>query len=251
MLTTEPSFSPSADSTQDPLRLPVAGLTPMTTLDYPGHLACVIFLQGCPLRCGYCHNPGMLASRRGELGEWAEIEAFLRKRRGLLEGVVFSGGEPTLHAELPTAVERAKALGFKVGLHTAGVYPRRLRALLPWLDWVGLDVKGLTDDIDRIVGRRGMAPPHEHSLALLLNSGIAFECRTTVHWRDFDLERLRRLALDLAERGATHYAIQLARTGQCLDARYAAPVPGAPTTSEVEALISELRPNFQRLTLRQ
>ncbi|MDR5907687.1 anaerobic ribonucleoside-triphosphate reductase activating protein [Franzmannia qiaohouensis] len=250
MLISEPPVSPSAGSAQETLRLPVAGLTPMTTLDYPEHLACVVFLQGCPLRCGYCHNPGMLASRRGEHGEWDGIEAFLRNRRGLLEGVVFSGGEPTLHAELAGAVERARALGFKVGLHTAGVYPRRLQALLPWLDWVGLDVKGLADDIDRIVGRRGMATPHEQSLALLLNSGIALECRTTVHWRDFDLERLRRLALDLAERGASHYAIQLARAGQCLDARYAEPVPGAPTTAEIEALVSELRPNFKRLTLR-
>src|SRR5690554_3724262 len=88
-------------------RLPVAGLTPMTTLDYPGHLACVVFLQGCPLRCGYCHNPGMLEPRRAAPGEWAEVEAFLTRRRGLLEGIVFSGGEPTLHADLPAAAARA------------------------------------------------------------------------------------------------------------------------------------------------
>ncbi|MCG6656867.1 anaerobic ribonucleoside-triphosphate reductase activating protein [Halomonas campisalis] len=232
-------------------RLPVAGFTPMTTLDYPDHLACVVFLQGCPLRCGYCHNPQMLAARRGEPAEWQGVADFLESRRGLLEAVVFSGGEPTLHAELPAAVKRAKALGFKVGLHTAGIYPQRLQALLPWLDWVGLDVKGPADDIDRIVGRRGMAAPQERSLTLLMKHGIAVECRTTVHWRDFDLERLRRLALDLAEHGATHYAIQLARTGQCLDADYTAPVPGAPTTGQVEALINELRPAFRRLTLRQ
>ncbi|QTF93771.1 anaerobic ribonucleoside-triphosphate reductase activating protein [Halomonas sp. BM-2019] len=232
-------------------RLPVAGLTPMTTLDYPDHLACVVFLQGCPLRCGYCHNPGMLAPRRAEPGEWAEVEAFLGKRRGLLDGIVFSGGEPTLHADLPAAAARARALGFKTGLHTAGVYPRRLAEALPHLDWVGLDVKSPAARFDAIVGRRpGLAAAHAKSLKLLLRSGVAFECRTTVHWRDLDLGSLRRLALDLAERGVRRYALQVARTGRCLDPAYARPVPGAPTLGELEALVERLTPAFERLELR-
>ncbi|MGY0552697.1 4Fe-4S cluster-binding domain-containing protein [Vreelandella sp. 2A-K22] len=74
------------------VRLPIAGLVPMTTLDYPDHLACVVFLQGCPLRCGYCHNPNMIPSRRGEPQEWQAIREFLSTRQGLLEAVVFSGG---------------------------------------------------------------------------------------------------------------------------------------------------------------
>ncbi|HSH56558.1 MAG TPA: anaerobic ribonucleoside-triphosphate reductase activating protein [Halomonas sp.] len=232
-------------------RLPVAGLTPMTTLDYPDHLACVIFLQGCPLRCGYCHNPQMLEPRRAESDEWAEIEAFLDTRRGLLEGVVFSGGEPTLHADLPLAAARVRALGFKVGLHTAGVYPRRLAALLPWLDWVGLDVKGPAEHFDAIVARPGMAGAHRQSLAQLLASDIDFECRTTVHWRDFDSESLRCLALDLAAQGVARYAIQVARTGQCLAEAYAQPVTPAPTTGELHDLVHRLRPAFQRLELRE
>jgi pyruvate formate lyase activating enzyme len=231
-------------------RLPVAGLTPMTTLDYPDHLACVVFLQGCPLRCGYCHNPGMLEPRRAEPGEWAEVEAFLTRRQGLLDGIVFSGGEPTLHADLPAAVARAQALGFKTGLHTAGVYPRRLAETLPHLAWVGLDVKGPAARFDVIVGRPGLAAAHAESLELLLRSGIAFECRTTVHWRDLDLESLRRLALDLAERGVTRYALQVARPGRCLDPAYARPVPGAPTLGELDALVETLAPAFERLELR-
>ncbi|MGM0782666.1 MAG: anaerobic ribonucleoside-triphosphate reductase activating protein [Pseudomonadota bacterium] len=239
---------PASVSTQ--LRLPVAGLTPMTTLDYPGHLACVVFLQGCPLRCGYCHNPQMLEPRKAGSEEWAEIEAFLERRQGLLEGVVFSGGEPTLHADLPNAVERARSLGFKVGLHTAGVYPRRLRALLPWLDWVGLDVKGPAKRFDTIVGRTGLGVGHRRSLQMLLENGIDFECRTTVHWRDFDLDSLRRLALDLAGQGVGHYAIQLARPEQCLDPDYAAPFTDQPRSKALESLLDSLRPAFERLELR-
>lgn len=115
----------------------------MTTLDYPDHLACVVFLQGCPLRCGYCHNPQMLEPRKAKPDEWAEIEAFLDRRRGLLDGVVLSGGEPMLHADLPLAAARVRALGFRVGLHTAGVYPRRLKALLPWRDWTLASLRDL------------------------------------------------------------------------------------------------------------
>ena len=231
-------------------QLPVAGLTPMTTLDYPDHLACVIFLQGCPLRCGYCHNPQMLEPRKAKPDEWAEVEAFLETRQGLLEGVVFSGGEPTLHADLPLAAARVRALGFKVGLHTAGVYPRRLAAMLPHLDWVGLDVKGPATQFDAIVGRIGMGAAHQESLAQLLASGITFECRTTVHWRDFDLEDLDGLALDLASQGVERYAIQVARTGQCLDEAYARPVTSAPSTDDLQALVERLQPAFRHLELR-
>ena len=231
-------------------QLPVAGLTPMTTLDYPDHLASVIFLQGCPLRCGYCHNPQMLEPRRAKPDEWAKIEAFLDTRRGLLEGVVFSGGEPTLHADLPLAAARVRALGFKVGLHTAGVYPRRLSAMLPHLDWVGLDVKGPATQFDAIVGRVGMGAAHQESLAQLLASGITFECRTTIHWRDLDLEDLDGLALDLASQGVERYAIQVARTGQCLDEAYARPVTSAPSTDDLQVLVERLQPAFRRLELR-
>ncbi|WP_280549973.1 MULTISPECIES: anaerobic ribonucleoside-triphosphate reductase activating protein [unclassified Halomonas] len=232
-------------------RLPVAGLTRMTTLDYPDHLAAVIFLQGCPLRCGYCHNPQMLEPRRAKPDEWAEVEAFLDTRRGLLEGVVFSGGEPTLHADLPLAASRVRALGFKVGLHTAGVYPRRLAAMLPYLDWVGLDVKGPDAHFDAIVGRPGVGAAHRESLAQLLASDVAFECRTTVHWRDLELEDLHCLALDLASQGVERYAIQLARKGQCLKEAYARPMTSAPSTAELHKLVYRLKPAFRRLELRE
>ena len=76
----------------DGIRLPIAGLTQMTTLDYPDHLACVVFLQGCPLRCGYCHNGHMMPPRRSVESEWQAVREFLESRRGLLEAVVFSGG---------------------------------------------------------------------------------------------------------------------------------------------------------------
>lgn len=232
------------------IRLPVAGLTRLTTLDFPGRLAGVVFLQGCPLRCGYCHNPQMLAPRRGETAEWAAVRDFLEARRGLLEGVVFSGGEPVMHRDLPAAVDEARAMGFAVGLHTAGAYPERLRTLLPRLDWVGLDVKGEASRVETIVGRPGIAPRLARSLDVMLEGDVAFECRTTLHGRDFTLADAERLALTLAARGVRHYALQFARHDQCLDPRYAAPVPGGPSRADLEALVERLTPRFETLVLR-
>lgn len=233
------------------VRLPIAGLVPMTTLDYPDHLACVVFLQGCPLRCGYCHNPNMIAPRRGEPHEWQAVLEFLASREGLLEAVVFSGGEPTLNTGLPAAVKQVKARGFKVGLHTAGVYPDRLARLLPHLDWVGLDVKGRGKAFDRICGRPGIWQLHARSLGALIESGVSFECRTTIHWQDFQLDDVERLALTLADCGVRHYALQVARSEQCLDPSYAQPITSAPSTARLNALIKRLKPHFDRLELRR
>lgn len=243
-------LGPPALSPLDGIRLPVAGMTQMTTLDYPDHLACVVFLQGCPLRCGYCHNSHMMSPRRGDEGEWQAVREFLESRRGLLDAVVFSGGEPTLHNALPAAMRETQAMGFKVGLHTAGPYPARLARLLPWLDWVGLDVKGHARDFDRICGRPGICQRNSQSLMTLLDSSMSFECRTTVHWRDFSLADVERLALTLADCGVRHYAIQTARTRQCLDPAYCQPVENAPPRAMLAGLVKRLAPHFESIELR-
>ena len=106
--------------------LEVGGLLPLSTTDFPDRLSAVVFLQGCPWRCRYCHNPELQArASTGELA-WRTVLDFLDRRAGLLDAVVFSGGEPTLQAGLARAVEDVRRRGFAAGLHTAGIYPRRL-----------------------------------------------------------------------------------------------------------------------------
>ena len=163
-----------------PLELQVGGLTPMTTIDFPGELAAVVFCQGCPWRCRYCHNPELLPRRAAAQIPWNEVLNFLRQRRGLLDAVVFSGGEPTLQRALPDAIEQVKALGFKVGLHSAGAYPERLAALLPRLDWVGLDIKAPAAAYAAVTGARGSGARAWESAARLIDSGVPHEIRTTV-----------------------------------------------------------------------
>ena len=114
----------------DNIDIHVGGITPFTTIDFPGRLAAVIFCQGCPWRCRYCHNRHLLES--GEAGQysWNDTFRWLETRRGLLDGVVFSGGEPLLQKQLPEAIGQIHQNGFEVALHTSGVYPERLSKVL-------------------------------------------------------------------------------------------------------------------------
>ncbi len=189
----------------------------MTTLDFPGELAAVVFCQGCPWRCRYCHNGHLIDLSPEGLIPWKEIGSLLQRRRGLLDAVVFSGGEPTLQRALFAAVRETRDMGFKVGLHTAGCYPRRLSQLLPYLDWVGLDIKAMPEGYPAVTGTRGSGSASWKSLELLLESDIAFEVRTTVMPSWTLAGELAPLMNALASLGVTNYRLQMCRTQSALD----------------------------------
>ncbi|KRB30397.1 anaerobic ribonucleoside-triphosphate reductase activating protein [Acidovorax sp. Root70] len=203
--------SAPADAAPGPA-LRLGGFTPLTTIDFPGRLAAVFYCQGCPWRCGYCHNPELLDATAPPALPWERALAFLESRRGLLDGVVFSGGEPTLQAALPAALAEVRAMGFATGLHTGGMYPERLAGLLPLLDWVGLDIKGPLHCYDAITRATGSGVKAYESLRRLLASGVAHECRTTWHAGLFSQDELLELAAFLAGQGVKHWAVQECRT---------------------------------------
>ncbi|MDG2523813.1 hypothetical protein P6166_00365 [Stenotrophomonas sp. HITSZ_GD] len=153
---------------------------------------------------------------------------------------VFSGGEPTAQAGLPAAIGSVKAMGFEVGLHTGGMYPARLRQVLPLVDWIGLDIKALRGDYDAVTGRRGSGRAVEVSLQQVLDRGVAYECRTTWSPGLFPRQALYALAEDLAARGVTHWALQQRR------------IPGAvwtpPLREEVD--LARLARGFKVFTVR-
>ncbi|MBI5752289.1 MAG: anaerobic ribonucleoside-triphosphate reductase activating protein [Hydrogenophilales bacterium] len=200
--------------------LHVGGLTPLTATDYPGHLAAVVFCQGCPWRCAYCHNPHLISPRASAQIEWPAVMQFLARRVGLLDAVVFSGGEPTLQSGLAQALSEVKAMGFKCGLHTAGAYPQHLTPLLPLLDWVGFDIKASFADYEHITQVRGSGNSAEASLQALLASGVSYECRTTVDLQFFDSKKLIDLAQSLAASGVRHYVLQTCRNPHTLGSQY-------------------------------
>ena len=193
--------------------LVVGGLTPFTTIDFPGRLAAVIFCQGCPWRCAYCHNPHLLPSRQQASRPWHEVASWLESRRGLLDGVVFSGGEPLLQRRLADAVDEVRALGFAVALHTAGAYPQRLKALLPRLDWVGFDIKAPFDGYRPITGSDG-GEHARRSLTILIASGTPYEVRCTVDERLSTVDELCRMAKQLTAAGVSRLVLQARRNDQ-------------------------------------
>ena len=205
--------------------LRVGGLTPLTTVDYPGELAAVIYCQGCPWRCRYCHNGHLLDPDGGERIDWADIIAFLQTRRGLLDAVVFSGGEPTAQAALPDAMAEVRALGFKIGLHTGGPYPERLSPLLPLVDWIGLDIKAVPDDYPLVTGVPGSGERAWRSLRLLLDAGVDLEVRTTPMPGLDDRGYLGQLMEELARTGVRNYALQRCRETHLLDSSVDRPWP--------------------------
>jgi len=195
--------------------LRVGGFTPLSASDWPGMLAAVVFCQGCPWRCGYCHNPDLIAPRGDNEIPWEDVLDFLRRRRGLLDGVVFSGGEPTLQAALPDALREVRALGFRIGLHTGGMYPKRLDAVLPLVDWVGMDVKAPFADYPRVTGAADSGGYALAGLQRVLASGVEHEIRTTVHPALLSDADLAGMACDLAGRGVKHYVFQDFRSQGC------------------------------------
>lgn len=190
------------------IELRVAGLTRLSSCDWPGELVATVFCQGCAWDCAYCHNPTLRLMQGDSRILWTNIAAFLEGRRGLLDGVVFSGGEPTLQPALLSAVQAVRNLGLRVGLHTAGMVPERFAALLPWVDWVGFDVKAPFSAYSRITGVEQSGAKALQSLRLLLESSVAYEVRTTLHPALLSSDDMLELQQELLVLGVAGYAVQ-------------------------------------------
>jgi pyruvate formate lyase activating enzyme len=188
--------------------------------DFPGRLAAVLFCQGCPWSCVYCHNPHLIAADAAPERDWSSALAFLHRRVGLLDAVVFSGGEPTLQAGLADAMREVRAMGYQVGLHTAGPYPERLAEVLPLVDWVGFDVKAPFASYDRVNGVPGSGMKARESLRLLIESGVDHECRTTAHPSLFTAPQLAALSESLFSLGARRHVLQAFRAAGCRDEEF-------------------------------
>ena len=159
----------------------ISGLMKLTLLDFPGHVACTVFLAGCNFRCPFCHNGSLVRGGDQDIGK-EELFAFLKKRRGVLDGVCVTGGEPLMNADIGELIREIKSLGYLVKLDTNGSYPERLGALLEEgvIDYVAMDIKsgasgyasacGVSVDIEKI----------RKSIELIKSSGVEHEFRTTV-----------------------------------------------------------------------
>ena len=163
----------------------IKGLQKLTLLDFPDKMACTVFTFGCNFRCPFCHNASLVLSDRADDFTISEEElfSFLQKRRGILEGVCITGGEPTLRPDLPEFIRKIRALGYAVKLDTNGYRPAVLRALVEegLLDYVAMDIK---NSLPRYGETVGIAPfdtaPIEASVDYLMEGHVPFEFRTTL-----------------------------------------------------------------------
>ena len=162
----------------------IGGMQKLTLLDYPGKVACTVFLSGCNLRCPYCHNPGLvLPDQINDPGmSESEVFAFLEQRKGKLDGICITGGEPTLQPELPGFLEKLRELGYAIKLDTNGTYPGMLKGLLHdgILDYVAMDIKNSPQRYAETCGGADVLSKVRESADLLLDSSIEYEFRTTV-----------------------------------------------------------------------
>ena len=179
----------------------------MTLLDYPGKVACTVFLQGCNFRCPFCHNSDLLDT--GEQGSITteELLAFLKKRQGLLDGVCITGGEPTLQKDLKELLRQIKALGYCVKLDTNGYRPEILQELAEegLVDYVAMDIKNCPERYAETAGIRNMdLEKLQESVRFLLSGKINFEFRTTIVEEFHDETALEKIGLWLRELDPEH-----------------------------------------------
>lgn len=162
----------------------LGGIQKLTLLDYPGTVACTVFTLGCNMRCPFCHN-ALLVTKTEEAEVYPEEEffAFLNKRRGILDGVCVTGGEPLLQSDAGEFIAKIKALGYKVKLDTNGSFPDRLEEILKSgnVDYVAMDIKNSPEKYAETVGIPGFdVSKIQRSIEIIRSSGIEYEFRTTV-----------------------------------------------------------------------
>lgn len=163
----------------------VTGIQKLTLLDYPGVVACTVFTAGCNFRCPFCHNAMLVLPEQidDECLTDDEVFGFLKKRRGVLDGVAVTGGEPLLHADMPEFLARVKELGYKIKLDTNGSNPELLSEIVKnkLVDRVAMDIKNAPEEYARTIGLKSFdIAPVERSKEMLLSGETDYEFRTTV-----------------------------------------------------------------------
>lgn len=188
----------------------IGGIEKFSIVDFPNRMAAVVFMQGCPWRCPFCHNTQLQDVNAETNIVWHKFIDFLKQRKGILDAVVFSGGEPLVQSGLIEAVQEVKALGYEIGLHTGGYFPERFKEVLALVDWVGFDIKApfVEERYKELTG--GVADLHKvlESLKMLIASGKHFECRTTCDPRFLSVDDIYKMGESLKNMGVKEYYLQ-------------------------------------------
>lgn len=160
----------------------IGGITKSSLIDYPKRISAVIFLIGCNFNCPYCHNPELVISNIIEPIDINTIYSFLKKRKGLLDGVVITGGEPTLHKKLPEFIKNIKDMGYLIKLDTNGSNPNMVEELIEnkLVDYIAMDIKAPFDEYNNIITKEINIENVKKTFKLLVQNKVDYEFRTTV-----------------------------------------------------------------------
>lgn len=214
--------APKQRAKQTMPRVPIGGVQKLSLVDYPGHVAAALFLSGCNMRCGYCHNPELvLPERLASSIPVEEAMIFLKSRIGKLDGVVISGGEPTVNEDLPVLCRMIKNLGFDVKLDTNGTRPEMVRTMIDegLIDFVAMDVKGPLEKYVEIAARPIDLEAIVDNVRLMIDSGIGHEFRTTIVREQLEVSDFEKIG-ELVK-GAKRFALQHFRTGATISPQFA------------------------------
>ncbi len=225
----------------------INGFQKMTLLDFPGKVACTIFLGGCNFRCPFCHNAGLVLGRNIESRTEEEILSYLEKRKGLLDGVCITGGEPTLRPDLLSFIGKIKALGYAVKLDTNGSNPALLKELASGklIDYVAMDIKNCMSKYPETCGDESLdLAPIKKSIDLLLGGCIDYEFRTTVVKELHSVENIASLSEEIS--GAKRYFLQnFVDSGDLLCGGYSAHDPAV-----LKEMLKAARKNIPETAIR-
>lgn len=231
----------------------ISGIQKMTMLDYPDHTACIVFTPGCNFRCGYCHNPEfvlpeMIAKIRNSFIPEEVFFNFLKKRSGCIDGVVITGGEPTLMPDLTQFIERIKNFGFLVKLDSNGGRPEVLQSLINknLLDYIAMDVKTSLEEYPKLVGPRLDPNNIQKSIEIIMHSGVPYEFRATLLKELHTPEVLKSMSEMM--RGATQFFLQTFRPQKTLDPKFES--YQAFQTTELETIRNIFQKNIDHVYVR-
>ena len=226
----------------------IAGLQKLTLLDFPGRIACTVFLGGCNLRCPFCHNASLVLPREDAPPPLTvdELLAFLQKRRGRLQGVCVTGGEPTLCPDLPDLLRQIHLLGYEVKLDTNGTNPTMLRALLDegLVDYVAMDIKNSPHRYAETCGGMDVLDKVRESAALLMDGDTDYEFRTALAYPLHTVEDMAAIGHWL--QGARRYFLQQFVDSGDLIGTGLTPL----TPEEMEAMREAVLPYIKETTIR-
>ncbi len=229
----------------------IQGLQKTSLIDFPGEISAIFFLSKCNFRCPFCYNIELVENNKNlQSMNKKEIETFLDERKNFLDGIVITGGEPTLSEDLEDLIDLIRSKGFKVKLDTNGTNPEKLKKIIDSgkVDYIAMDIKASKENYDKAAGIKVNIKNIEKSVEILMNNSVPYEFRTTCVPGLMDDEEMEKLTKWI--KGARKFAVQkFIAVDTCLNPEYR--TKGSFSSKDMERLAEIARKNIKEVEIRE